>query len=333
MGTVNINLGDATKLNLILGRQNENEVTEVVFDFSAWNTEFGSGTVGLSVQRPGDKQPYAVVPTVSGTDATWEISSLDTAYKGTGEIQLTYTVGTVKKKSVIYKFTVYESLGANGEYPSPGQNWQEEIEDELADVKQDLEKTNNSITADDLIFTVGAIGIGGQQYLQPNQNRINSAKTPIYVLGGTISCDADYKFRVGYYSTPEIPYDVVHVSNFVKWSNWITNDSYTVESGYYIVILAGKSDDSTINHAKDVSSHLSISITVASKDVAYKNATEITSNTKLWSQGLYSASTGNYEASNYRIKQDGYIPKYIDVVYTDTPYMFRICAWGLHFTE
>lgn len=138
MVTVNINLGDATKLNLILGRQNENEVTEVVFDFSAWNTEFGSGTVGLSVQRPGDKQPYAVVPTVSGTDATWEISSLDTAYKGVGEIQVTYTVGTVVKKSVVYKFTVYESLGANGEYPSPGQTWQEEIEDELADVKQDF---------------------------------------------------------------------------------------------------------------------------------------------------------------------------------------------------
>ena len=138
MGTVNVTLGDGKKLNLVLGQQLENAVTAVVFDFSAWQTEFGSGTLGLSVQRHGDTQPYAVVPTVSGTNATWNISELDTAYKGVGEVQVTYTVGTKVKKSVVYKFTVYRSLGENGEYPSPGQTWQEEIEDELADVKQDL---------------------------------------------------------------------------------------------------------------------------------------------------------------------------------------------------
>lgn len=138
MGTVNVTLGDGEKLNLILGQQLENAVTAVVFDFSAWKTEFGSGTLGLSVQRHGDDQPYAVVPTVSGNNATWNITELDTAYKGVGEVQVTYTVGSVVKKSTVYKFTVYRSLGENGEYPSPGQTWQEEIEDELADVKQDL---------------------------------------------------------------------------------------------------------------------------------------------------------------------------------------------------
>ena len=138
MGTVNVTLGDGKKLNLILGQQLENAVTAVVFDFSAWQTEFGSGTLGLSVQRHGDTQPYAVVPTVSGTNATWNISELDTAYKGVGEVQVTYTVGSVVKKSTVYKFTVYRSLGENGEYPSPGQTWQEEIEDDITDIKQDL---------------------------------------------------------------------------------------------------------------------------------------------------------------------------------------------------
>ena len=138
MGTVNIDLGEVYNLNLPLGQQNENAVTAVVFDFSDWKTAYGSGTIALSVQRPGDSQPYAVTLTVSGTDATWNISSLDTAYKGVGEIQVTYTVGTAVKKSVVYKFTVYESLGANGEYPSPGQAWQQEIEDEITDIKSDL---------------------------------------------------------------------------------------------------------------------------------------------------------------------------------------------------
>ena len=139
MGTVNVVLGEDTRLNLILGQQLENAVTEVVFDFSAWQTTYGSGTLALSVQRPGDEMPYAVTLTTSGTDATWSVTNLDTAYKGVGHIQLTYTVGSAIKKSVVYKFTVYESLGANGEYPSPGQTWQEEMEQEITDVKSDLE--------------------------------------------------------------------------------------------------------------------------------------------------------------------------------------------------
>lgn len=147
MGTVNINLAEAQNLNLPLGLQLENEVTEVVFDFSAWQTAYGSGDLGLSIQRPGDSQPYAGELTIDGTDATWTVSSLDIAYKGVGEIQLTYTVGTVVKKSVIYKFTVYKSLGANGEYPSPGQTWQEEIEDDITDLRQDLSDLDDRVEA------------------------------------------------------------------------------------------------------------------------------------------------------------------------------------------
>lgn len=138
MGTVNIDLAEDLQLNLPLGQQLENAVTEVVFDFSSWQTAYGSGTIGLSVQRHGDAMPYSVVPTVSGTNAIWEITEIDTGRKGVGEVQVTYTVGDVVKKSVIYKFTVYRSLGEDGEYPSPGQSWMEEIEEELADVKSDL---------------------------------------------------------------------------------------------------------------------------------------------------------------------------------------------------
>ena len=145
MGTVNVVLGEDTRLNLILGQQLENAVTSVVFDFSAWQTTYGSGTLALSVQRPGDEMPYAVTLTTSGTNATWSVTNLDTAYKGVGHIQLTYTVGSAIKKSVVYKFTVYESLGANGEYPSPGQTWQEEMEQEITDVKSDLQDLQEEI--------------------------------------------------------------------------------------------------------------------------------------------------------------------------------------------
>lgn len=148
MGTINVTLGDATQLNLPLGRQLENEVTEVVFDFSAWNTTYGAGTLSLSVQRKGDEMPYPVTMTVSGTNATWEVTDTDTARKGTGKAQLTYTVGDAVKKSVIYKFTVYESLGTNGEYPAPGETWVDEMEADITSLQAQIGNLANLDTED-----------------------------------------------------------------------------------------------------------------------------------------------------------------------------------------
>ena len=191
MSVVNVTLGDGKKLNLPLGRQGENEVTAVVFDFSAWSTEFGSGTLSLSVQRHGDELPYAVTMTTSGTNATWTISDLDTAYKGTGEAQVKYTVGTKVKKSAVYKFTVNKSLGQNGEYPSPGQTWQEEIEDELDDVKQDLTYGYDSATLSSSRIIQGGTDYNGNVTSKTDQIRTSGF---IHALPGLV-----IKMKMGTY--------------------------------------------------------------------------------------------------------------------------------------
>lgn len=138
MNTINVDLSTGEALNLPIGRQGENNVTQVIFDFSGLKTEFGSGTLSLSVKRPKEYVPYAQTMTISGTNATWLVNETDTGNFGCGEIQLTYTVSGKVAKTVIYKYTVLRSIGADGEYPIPGQTWQEEMEDEIADIKEDL---------------------------------------------------------------------------------------------------------------------------------------------------------------------------------------------------
>ena len=149
MSSVNIDLAADTILNVMVGQQDENEVREVVFDFSDWYTTYGSGTISLAIQRPKDEWPYEGTLTVDNSThkATWEISDTDSAYAGIGQIQLSYTVGTAVKKSVVYRFTVYKSLGALGNVITPIQiqtfidevtEALEDMQEELNDVKQDL---------------------------------------------------------------------------------------------------------------------------------------------------------------------------------------------------
>lgn len=155
MSSVNIDLAADTILNVMVGQQDENEVREVVFDFSDWYTTYGSGTISLAIQRPKDEWPYEGTLTVDNSThkATWEISDTDSAYAGVGQIQLSYTVGTARKKSVVYRFTVYKSLGALGNVITPIQiqtfidevtEALEDMQEELNDVKQDLAHITSS---------------------------------------------------------------------------------------------------------------------------------------------------------------------------------------------
>lgn len=197
MATFNITLGTPVELNILVGHQDENEVTEVVFDYSAWKTEFGSGTLALSVQRSADSWPYAVTMTDNGDDtATWDVSDTDTAYKGVGRVQLTYTVGDVRKKSVLYRFTVYESLGAEGNVITPVQ-----LESLIEDVEQlqaEVAALENKQLSDnikqallDCFEHVAWIDENGQDYydaleaaLYPPANLVSI--TAVYTQSGTV---------------------------------------------------------------------------------------------------------------------------------------------------
>lgn len=112
---------------LHLGRQGENEARRIAFDISAMVAEYGEGIVTLTHKRPRDGEAYPVVLDVDGTTATWTVTSADTAQSGSGEAQLTYTVGGVIAKSVIYGTRVSPSITVGEDVPDPYVEWFERI--------------------------------------------------------------------------------------------------------------------------------------------------------------------------------------------------------------
>lgn len=125
----------------VIGFGGENDVTEVICDFSAWAEEFGQGAISLAVRRPADIDPYLAILTVDGTAAHWMITDVETSYKGHGEAQWIYTVGEQVKKSAVFGFCVERSLNsATVELPEAYQTWFDDLVALGADIHEVAEK-------------------------------------------------------------------------------------------------------------------------------------------------------------------------------------------------
>lgn len=121
---------------LPLGIRGENEVTQVVFDVSAWVAAYGDGVVQLQVRRPGDSAAYPVTLTRSGNDAIWTLSSTDLAVRGECKAEYIYTVGTAVKKSCVLYYYVQTDIGDGGPAPDPYEDWLETLEELAAQTEQ-----------------------------------------------------------------------------------------------------------------------------------------------------------------------------------------------------
>lgn len=113
---------------LFIGRRGENEVTEVVFDFTEWQEQFGTGVIDLYVKRSVDFDAYPVVLSVDGTVATWLVTATDTNVADYGKAEYVYTVNGKIAKSAIFPFYVGEDIGqASSEPPDPYESWIETL--------------------------------------------------------------------------------------------------------------------------------------------------------------------------------------------------------------
>ena len=71
-----------------IGHVGENVVEAIKFDYSAWRTTYGEGTLNMVLQRSPDAIPYAV----DMTDGLYIVTSTDLEYQGAVRAQLVYNV-------------------------------------------------------------------------------------------------------------------------------------------------------------------------------------------------------------------------------------------------
>lgn len=115
---------------LALGRQGENLARQVVFDIRDLESLYGSGTVEVIYQRPGDELPYPVAVQREGTTFTWNVTATDTEMPGNyGECELRYYVGETLAKSKIWRTWVEPAMDTPSETepPEPEQGWVDQI--------------------------------------------------------------------------------------------------------------------------------------------------------------------------------------------------------------
>ena len=160
---------------LSLGRQGENLARQVVFDIRDLESLYGSGTVEVIHQRPGDAQPYPLAVQRDGTLVTWDVTATDTemsaatANERYGKCELRYYAGETLAKSQIWRTWVESAMDTPSETapPEPEQGWVDQV---LA-TGVEAQQAANSAKADadraaGVVYTVNEAGSKAVQSVQ-----------------------------------------------------------------------------------------------------------------------------------------------------------------------
>lgn len=110
-----------------LGNQGENRAKALEFDLSDWASAYGSGTVQVLMQRPGEEAPYISEADFADGILTWPITNLETAIAGEGRLQIMYRVDGAVVKTLTIQTRVEPSLGETTDPPDPWAGWVDRV--------------------------------------------------------------------------------------------------------------------------------------------------------------------------------------------------------------
>ena len=146
-----------------LGRQGENLARQILFDVSGWESEYGTGSVELSAQRPGDEAPYPVVTTRDGDSVVWSVTAADTLYPGdSGRCELRYYVGETLAKSRIWGTYVARAMDTPSETapPEPEKGWVDQVLEAGTSAKEAAERAEEAAKQAESAVPAGSLSIG-----------------------------------------------------------------------------------------------------------------------------------------------------------------------------
>ena len=133
---------DYTTRPVPLGRQGENEVTQIIIPVADVLQEFGdTGSFVLAVKRSGDTLIYPPGRfTWDDENVTWTLTATDTAKSGVGCFGLRYTIGDKVKWSQIWTSYTEPTLDMEQEaQPDVYTSFLEELSERTAELHQDIE--------------------------------------------------------------------------------------------------------------------------------------------------------------------------------------------------
>ena len=134
---------------VLIGKQGENAAAQVQFPVvEEWAQTYGAGVFQLMILRPTEATPYAVPVTNDGTNVLWTVGKADVAIPGIGGCELRYVVdGTVAKSQSYVTLTDKSIGGSEAPYPTPWEEWVDQVLDAAASAEADAGSAAASASA------------------------------------------------------------------------------------------------------------------------------------------------------------------------------------------
>ena len=133
---------------IALGKQGENEATQVQFEVEPWIAELGDGRFQLLHQRATDEDPHAVVVSYESGIVFWDVANTELAIPGYGRCELQFYQGDMVAKSQIWVTQTVESLSDVGDKPpDPWESWVEDVLTAASSAEESADAAENSATA------------------------------------------------------------------------------------------------------------------------------------------------------------------------------------------
>lgn len=149
-----INVNNCQPQTIVIGRRGTYNTLQIAFDLSYLVESYGNGVAVLAVKRSQDESAYPAVTTQDETTLTWEISDVDTAYKGSGECEIFWYVDDALAKTVIYPLTILRDIGETTEEPPDAYpTWVDHLTglgaETLENARKAAESENNAKVSED----------------------------------------------------------------------------------------------------------------------------------------------------------------------------------------